>query len=457
MIYKNTMINVLNYIDTNIKDSINIDVLAEITSYSVPHFFRLFLSYMNISPMNYVLKRKLYFAARELVMNETKIVDIAFSYGFESHDAFGRAFKRVYGVTPSEFRKNSFQLNSFYRENLYCVSSFTIPNSLINQVKDDENMVKQIEHEVRIVTLPETKLIGIERIIGEEEGIFEVFYEAYDRIFRNAQNRKYPNSENATHALSELMPDGRWNYFIGIEVTSLDNIPDGAVGRELPVQLCAVIGYEGGLDYRTITEYLYGVWLERNTYKVAHRFAGTWEYYTPNKDCDVYEERIYMPIMPMEYDIIEIPKYSGVYVRGVSENGSQAKEKAFSTMLTWLKLHKLFWQGEVKLEVFYGKDENDNVFCEIFYRTNYELPLCDDMKRKSYPSKKYFHSSNMHHNLEQNSRAIYRFIKKETKFKISDICDTQQKIDDRPYFEEYRLCGPELNMYTPLDVYICIE
>lgn len=449
--------DVLKFIDDNIKENINIDALAETAAYSAPHFFRMFLSYMNISPMNYVLKRKLYFAARELVTSKAKIVDIAFLYGFESHDAFSRAFKRVYGVTPSEFRKYGFNLGSFYRENLYCVSGFTIPDSLINQVKDEEIMAGQIEHEVKIVTLPETKLIGIERIIGGDEWAFDVFYESFDRIFRNAPNRKYPNSENATHALSELLPDGRWNYFIGIEVTSLDDVPDGAVSRELPAQLCAVIGYEGGIDYKTITGYLYGVWLEQNTYKVDHRFAGTWEYYSPNKDCDVYEERIYMPIMRMEYDIVEIPDYSGVYVRGVSENGSTAKEKAFSTMLAWVKERQLLNQNEIKLEVFYGKTEDENVFCEIFYRTDYELPMCDGMKRKSYQKQKYFHSSNMHHNLEQNSRAIYRFIKQDAVFSFQDPCSPSCKADDRPYFEEYRLRSPELDMYTPLDVYICIE
>jgi len=200
-VYKDRIETVLDYIDENIKETMNIDLLAEISAYSVPHFFRLFLSYMDMSPMNYVLRRKLYFAAKELISCDIKIVDIAYSFGFESHDVFSRAFKRYYGTLPATFRKNGSKLNDFYRENNYCISKYAIPVSLNNQEKDDNNMPEQIRHNVKIVTLPEIKLIGIERKIGRDDWTFDIFYNSYDRVFRNAPNRMYPNSTNATHAL----------------------------------------------------------------------------------------------------------------------------------------------------------------------------------------------------------------------------------------------------------------
>lgn len=312
---------VLNYIDENLEEYLSIGKLSEIANYSAPQLFRLFISDMDVTPIKYVLRRRLYYAAKELASNDMKIIDIANRFGFESHDSFCRAFKRVYSVTPSVFRKNAYNLNKFYRDSLYCISGYSVPLSLIIQEKRVEIMsekcriyedfYKTYGTDVEIVTVPAIKLIGVERLVGE--GIHEAFYEGYDRVFRNAPNRKYPNSENVTHGFPRLSPDSKTLYFVGIEVANFDNVPDGAVSVELSEQLCAVIGFEGGIDYDTI-DYYFSKWIncgqskyKINPHKIDPRFSEgeawktyspIWEYYSPNKDCDVYEERIYLPITP---------------------------------------------------------------------------------------------------------------------------------------------------------------
>ncbi|MGE6578601.1 helix-turn-helix transcriptional regulator [Paenibacillus xylanexedens] len=54
---------------------------------------------------DYLRHRKLAFALKEVRDSERGMLDIAFNYGFSSHEAFTRAFKGTYGVTPSEYRK----------------------------------------------------------------------------------------------------------------------------------------------------------------------------------------------------------------------------------------------------------------------------------------------------------------------------------------------------------------
>lgn len=456
MVYKDSIIKVLNYVDNNIKEPININLLADISAYSIPQFFRMFISYMDMTPMNYVLRRKLYFAAKELINNDNKIIDIAYSYGFDSHDVFSRAFKRYYGISPITFRKNGNKLNDFYRENSYCISGFAIPVSLNNQVKDDNSMQEQIRYDVKIVTLAETKLIGIERKIAGDEWAFDVFYNSYDRIFRNAPNRLYPLSTNATHALSEMQPDGSYMYYIGIEVNSLEDIPEGAIGKVIPSQMCAMIEYEGDLDYREVTDYLYRVWFEENIYKTGHLASYpycTIEYYAPNRDCDVYNERIYIPIQDMKYCTKKLSSYSGVYYRAVNESGSKAKDESFSVMLKWADANHLFDRGEVKFEVYYGNTEDEKVFCEVFYRTEDTMQYIENSKlqTKIYPEATYFHSSSIHHFLEPNSRAIWRFIESNDNLSLSNAGEP----DIRPYFEEYKLSNNTLDMYTQtISIYV---
>lgn len=55
---------------------------------------------------NYLQLRKLAFALKEVRDSQRNLLEIAFDYGFSSHEAFTRAFKETYGVTPSEYRKN---------------------------------------------------------------------------------------------------------------------------------------------------------------------------------------------------------------------------------------------------------------------------------------------------------------------------------------------------------------
>ena len=51
------------------------------------------------------LARRLAFALKEVRGGERSMLDIAFDYGFSSHEAFTRAFKAAYGVVPSAYRK----------------------------------------------------------------------------------------------------------------------------------------------------------------------------------------------------------------------------------------------------------------------------------------------------------------------------------------------------------------
>lgn len=54
---------------------------------------------------DYLRYRKLSFALKEVRDSDRSLLDIAFDYGFSSHEAFTRAFKVTYGITPSEYRK----------------------------------------------------------------------------------------------------------------------------------------------------------------------------------------------------------------------------------------------------------------------------------------------------------------------------------------------------------------
>ncbi|BDF04650.1 helix-turn-helix transcriptional regulator [[Clostridium] hylemonae] len=101
---------IVDEIDSCIKnyngEDLTLRFLSRRLGYSEFYTTRKFKEILGIQFRDYLRLRKLAFALKEIRDSEKSILDIAFDYGFSSHEAFTRAFKGTYGVTPSEYRKN---------------------------------------------------------------------------------------------------------------------------------------------------------------------------------------------------------------------------------------------------------------------------------------------------------------------------------------------------------------
>ena len=96
---------VIDWIEQNLDRPLTLDQIAAKAGLSTFHFSRLFTARMSRSVMAYVRGRKLVRGARRLCdEKDLQLVDLAFDCGFESQEAFTRAFKRVFGVSPGRFR-----------------------------------------------------------------------------------------------------------------------------------------------------------------------------------------------------------------------------------------------------------------------------------------------------------------------------------------------------------------
>jgi AraC family transcriptional regulator len=96
---------VVDWIEQHLDQPLTLEAVAAQAGLSPYHFSRLFTARMGRSVMAHVRGRRLVSGARRLCDEpELKLVDLAFDCGFESQEAFTRAFKRVFGVSPGRFR-----------------------------------------------------------------------------------------------------------------------------------------------------------------------------------------------------------------------------------------------------------------------------------------------------------------------------------------------------------------
>lgn len=106
MNYYERIQNSIYYIEDNLDNELNIEDCAKKAYMSVSNYYRMFLSIVGYNIKEYIRLRRLSLAYSDLEKKDTEtILDIAVKYFYNSADSFTRAFKKQFGILPSEIRK----------------------------------------------------------------------------------------------------------------------------------------------------------------------------------------------------------------------------------------------------------------------------------------------------------------------------------------------------------------
>lgn len=105
--YQDRMQRVLDHIDQHLDGELDLDTVSGIAAFSKFHFHRQFTATFEVSVHRYVQLARMKRASHRLVARpEQSVTEIALDAGYESPDAFARAFRQRFGQSPSSFRKS---------------------------------------------------------------------------------------------------------------------------------------------------------------------------------------------------------------------------------------------------------------------------------------------------------------------------------------------------------------
>lgn len=259
----------IDYIEDHLESQVELEQIAKCAGYSIPHFYRVFGAIVGCSVKEYVRRRKLSEAVLEIVKTNQSITDIAFKYGYESHEAFTRTFKSVYGVPPSSFRKSHREPNLFTKVNLLSLN--------------EENRRGLLKPE--IVYKDERLLLGIARKINQSEnmkhGLLSNVKEEFMKIVNTIEDKINPEIYYAVYDYNSVDicngdDEVNYMYYYCVEVSKYDHIPQGMISIVIPQAKYAVFTYNknnntlnGEKLNQSIYEYIDGTWLPNSGYKLS--------------------------------------------------------------------------------------------------------------------------------------------------------------------------------------------
>lgn len=95
------------YIFAHLNEDITLDALAKAAGYSKYHAARMFSELTGRTPFETIRALRPTDAAQTLQNSENKVIDVAYSVSFDSHDGFTRAFQRQFDISPQQYKRET--------------------------------------------------------------------------------------------------------------------------------------------------------------------------------------------------------------------------------------------------------------------------------------------------------------------------------------------------------------
>lgn len=109
-----SMETLINTLASQLGESLSVEEMAAQTGISVAYFYRLFLKHTGMTPRTYLERLRIQEACRRLTETKASVTLISMDLGFATSQHFARVFRRLTGSTPTAWRQNKLNTNSWF-------------------------------------------------------------------------------------------------------------------------------------------------------------------------------------------------------------------------------------------------------------------------------------------------------------------------------------------------------
>lgn len=277
--YSSNMKKAVDYIEKNIKNNVTYSQVAQAAAISKGHFWRLFKMLFGETIGSYIRNRRLTLTAQKLLSSERKISDICYEYNFESHEAFTRAFKKLFKMAPVEFRNK--------KERYYYLERQRLTDKDINHILGGGiNTNPEFVKISKFIVYGHTKKITVKRAV--DDGLKKVFK------LKKKSKRIFTAISGCGHYIDRLSMDSKVEIFTGTT--------DNKAGTEskqakkiIPAGKYARFVHKGSPSLVISSlDYIFGSWVRKSFKKGLKYFLIVTE--NKGKTKNSFMAEIYLPV-----------------------------------------------------------------------------------------------------------------------------------------------------------------
>lgn len=243
----------VDYIEERLDESVGLDDVARAAGISRWHFQRTFKALTGETLKTYIRSRRMAASLQRLRDTDLRILDIALLAGFESQEAFSRAFRKAFEMTPQQYRRIG-------RRTLF-----------LDKVRFDEAYLRHINGNVSVEPViserPAMLCVGLRTsyygIDSDKNDIGERLPPLWSAFL--------PRLGEIRHAVpgacygvvrQEREGEERLEYYAAMPVERIDDLPPGMEAVEVPASRYAAFLHRGvAADIDRTVNYIYSTWL----------------------------------------------------------------------------------------------------------------------------------------------------------------------------------------------------
>ncbi|MCM1171470.1 MAG: AraC family transcriptional regulator [Clostridium sp.] len=269
------------YIEEHITEDLTVSRIAKEVNISAFYFQRGFSVLCGYTVGEYIRMRRLSLAGNELLSSDSKVIDLAMKYGYDSPDSFTKAFIRFHGSSPTDVRRNGAILKAFAPLHI----KLSLDGGSVMEYRIEEKAAFQV--------------MGLSQEFSYESANADI-PKYWDAVVLQAKERPVMGMYGV--CFDEEMAGNQFRYMVADDFIAGQAEEKGLEVYDIPAHTWAVFPCRGAmpLPLQEVNRKIFSEWLPASSYEIAEGYnieyySNPADYKNGMQDSEYYSE-VWIPV-----------------------------------------------------------------------------------------------------------------------------------------------------------------